>query len=532
MGFKKYVIAFILFVVTLGIYAQVFNHPFVNYDDDLYVYANPVVERGLTLEGVCWAFTTFHAANWHPLTWISHMLDTSLFGLDPGLHHLISAIFHAMNASLLFIILFRMTAGIWQSALVAALFAVHPLHVESVAWVAERKDVLSGFFFLLVLWAYARYCDRPTIRRYIPVFLFLALGLMAKPMLVTVPFLLLVLDWWPLRRSSGAAPASRARLLYEKVPLLGLSAASCVITYIAQKTGDTVQTIEVFSFSARIANSLFSYAEYLLKTVWPINLAVIYPHPASYGAGIPLWGVAGAGIALVLLTTAATWQMGSRPWIAAGWMWYLGMLVPVIGLVQVGSQAIADRYTYLPLIGIFMAVAWSIPFESPWKGIARHATALAVGIALVAFSVLSWSQLHYWQSPQSLFSHALAATENNWVAWDKLGNLHMAARRYGDAISCYESALRINSSDFYAWNNLGVANLNMGNIRPATDQFRMALAKKPDYAKAHYNLGNALEQQGLRGEAIAHFREALRLNPDYSQARIRLEMLSISGNMR
>ena len=338
----------VLIFVTLVVFHQLPSYDFINLDDNLYIYENSRVQAGLTLEGVAWAFTTFEAYNWHPLTWLSHMLDFQLFGLRPGLHHLTNLLFHLANTVLLFFVLRRMTGTLWRSGFVAALFALHPLHVESVAWVAERKDLLSAFFWFLSIWAYARYAERPGLNRYLPVLLFFSFGLLAKPMVVTLPFVLLLLDFWPLGRTQfhQAGPDNRPlqqkvsvfRLVWEKIPLFALAAISIVVTFAAQQQGGALKSVEAFPLTTRIANALISYVSYIGKMIWPHNLAVYYP----YSGSVPAWQAAGAGLVLLCLTVLVMWTAQKRPYLAVGWLWYLGTLVPVIGLVQVGSQAMAD----------------------------------------------------------------------------------------------------------------------------------------------------------------------------------------------
>jgi hypothetical protein len=525
-----------LAVLTFAIYGRTAWHPFIDLDDDLLVSGNPRVRSGLTWENLLWAFTSTSGASfWHPLTWLSHMLDVELFGMNAGGHHLVSVFLHAMNAMVLFLVLARMTGFPWRSAFVAALFAVHPLHVESVAWAAERKDVLSTLFFLLSLWAYARYAERPGRGRYGLIALFFALSLMSKPMGVTLPFALLLLDYWPLRRiegitktdedSAGKCPhVTWKRTLLEKIPLLLMSAVSAALTL--SHEGDTtwVMSLDALTIGFRISNSLVSYVTYLGKMAWPLNLSIFYPHPAFVHSDIPAWQVVVAALLLGAISFFVLWQGKRRPWLAVGWYWYLGTLIPVIGLVQVGAQAMADRFTYVPLIGIFIMVAWNIPETLGGRRIQRLALAVAGGSVLGVFSVLAWLQVGYWHSDPILFTHALSVTEKNWVAWDKLGILYLRDGQYVDAVARFQESLRIKPDDFYAWNNLGVANLNLGLNSKAIENFRTALSIRPEYAKAHYNLGNALERQGNPDEAIAHFQEALRLNPEYALARQSLEI--------
>ena len=508
----------VLVLATAVVYLQLNNYDFVNFDDDDYVTENRHVQTGLTSGNITWAFTTFHAGNWHPLTWISHMLDCQLFGLKPGLHHLVNLFFHMANTLLLFLILRRMTNALWQSAFVAALFALHPLHVESVAWVAERKDVLSTFFWMLTMGAYVFYVERRELKRYLLALFFFGLGLMAKPMLVTLPFVLLLLDYWPLRRLQMEKPladdsvnsekfvkphrkkkerrrsAIRAghvskpekqirqqpaigHIILEKVPFFVLSLVSSIVTYMAQQKGGAVRSLQSFPLTTRIANALVSYCGYIGKILWPENLALLYPHSGMP----PVWKVIGAVLFLGIITFLIIRTVKRFPWLTVGWLWYLGTLVPVIGLVQVGMQAMADRYTYVPIIGVLIMVAWGVPeLLEKWR---HRNTALATVavITLFIFSFVTWKQVGYWQNNTTLFKHTLEKTTNNPIIHYNLGNLLASQGKFDDAIK----------------------------------QFRESIRISPGYAKAHNNLGNALLYQGRLDEAIGSYREALRINPDY-----------------
>jgi hypothetical protein len=417
---------------------------FINMDDDVYVYENPRVLKGLTIEGVRWAFTAFHISNWHPLTWLSHMTDVTIFGNDARGHHLVNILLHSLNTSLLFLSLFRMTAALWRSALVAALFALHPLHIESVAWIAERKDVLSGLFFMLVLLAYEWYVRRGGRRRYLLVALFLALGLMAKPMLVTVPFLLLLLDLWPLGRTAWAAPAgggegspvSPGRLLWEKVPLLALALVSSGITFLAQRAGGAIKTLEFIGTDLRLANVAVSYVAYIGKTLWPLSLSMYYPFPPEMPPG---WKVGGAVLVTAAVTAAAVF-LRRRPYFLVGWLWYLGMLVPVIGLVQVGDQAMADRYAYLPLTGLFVMAVWGS--AELLRGRRRRWSVGAAAGVLLILTPLAARQAGYWKDSITLFSHALSVAPGSHIIHNNLANSLVRAGRTNEAITHYREALR------------------------------------------------------------------------------------------
>jgi hypothetical protein len=475
---SRFVLAVLLSVATLAVFAQVVGFDFVDYDDNLYVTANPHVQEGLTPAGVRWAFTTFAAANWHPLTWISLMLDWSIGGPGPRVFHLTNLILHLANTLLLFLVLDRMTGRRWPSAVTAALFAIHPLHVESVAWIAERKDVLSTLFMLLTLLAYAGFVERPgLVRRLAVVFLF-ALGLLAKPMLVTLPVLLLMLDAWPLRRQEPWR-----RLVLEKAPLLALSIATGVVTFVAQRQGGTVGSMTLYPLGVRVANAVVATATYLGKTIWPTRLAAFYPHP---GASLAAWEVAGSALVLAGLTLWTIRVRRSRPYLLFGWAWYLVTLAPVAGIVQVGWQARADRYTYIPLIGIFLGVVW---FVSDRFADRPALLSSAASAALVMLGIGAFVQAGYWRDSETLFTHALAVTDNNAVAH----------------------------------NNLGTALLRRGLPSQAEEHFAEAVRIDPSFADAHSNLGVALGRQGGIDEAILEFRRALDLDPDQPDARRNLE---------
>ena len=511
-----------LFLLVIVIYGQVRHHEFVHFDDYEYIVENPHVRAGLSWEGVKWAFGSFHMANWHPLTWLSHMVDCSLFGLEPGGHHMTSVLLHTLNSLLLFAGLRFMTRAPWPSLVVAALFAVHPLRVESVAWVAERKDVLAAFFWMLTMLAYAYYTRLPGLRRYLLVFLCLALGLMAKPMLVTLPIVLLLLDVWPLARLR-AQPFRR--LLLEKVPLLFLSAASGAVTVLAQRGGGAVETLEAVSFPSRLGNALIAYVVYLGKTIWPAGLAVYYPHPAVVSKNLLLSLAVPAlfaGLLLALITYPVARRAKARPYLAVGWLWYLGTLLPVIGLFQVGNQAMADRYAYLPLVGIYIAVVWGARDLIPrWPGL-RPLFVVAVPLALLSYSAATWSQTAHWRSSAALFGRALLVTTDNYVAHTNLGN---ALARRGDlvwAVGEYESALAIRPDFVEAHNNLGGALMRQGDPVRATEHYRHAIRLRPFYDKAHYNLGLALDTQGKPVQAMAHYERALVINPDLAEAHLAL----------
>jgi Flp pilus assembly protein TadD len=517
------VICLFLVLASGVVYLQVWNHDFVGYDDDGYVSENARVQKGLTLDNTIWAFTTIHKSNWHPLTWLSHMLDVELFGLQSGRHHMFSVLFHILNSLLLFGVFRKMTGKVWQSGFVAAMFALHPLHVESVAWVSERKDVLAMFFWMLTLWFYARYVEQTQIKRYLPVVVVFALGLMAKPMLVTLPFVLLLLDYWPLRRiqfnslnKDSAIFETRfsiGLLILEKSPLFMLTLGSCFITFFAQKIGGAVGSLEIHPFSVRVANAFISYLKYIQKMIWPDNLAVLYPHPGA----VPFWQLGTAILLLVTISFLAIRYLKQAPWLGVGWFWYLGTLVPVIGLVQAGVQAMADRYTYIPLTGLFMIIAWGVPqLMSGW----RYRKIAISGVCIVLFPILmatAWIQTSYWQNSLTLFTHALDVTTDNYVIHNNLGFELAEKGRTGDALKHYREALRINPDFEIAYINLGKALLLEGKVDESIRYYQVLLKIKPDYAGVHHNLGLVLLRKGETENAIFHFQEALRIDNDYAE---------------
>lgn len=460
------------------VYGGVRNHAFVNFDDGGYVTSNQEVLSGLTGHGLRWAATAFRNANWHPLTWISHMTDVEFFGPEPGAHHVVNAVLHAVNAVLLFLVLRAATSAFWPSALVAALFAVHPLNVESVAWVSQRKSVLSTFFLFLTLGAYLSWVRRGGAGRRLLVVLLFALGLLAKPMLVSVPLLLLLLDFWPLARTGEGGVGVRA-LLFEKLPLVALAAASVVATFLAQSSGRAVVSTAAYPLPQRLANAAVSCVTYLRDAVWPAGLACFYPHPASIGETTPLPEAVGAAALLAGITWVAVATRRSRPWLLFGWAWYVISLLPVIGLVQVGSQARADRYAYVPMIGIFVAAVWEIASRVRGREVARKAASAAGAAVVVALGIVAFLQVRTWRDDERLYGHALEVTRSNWLASNNLGNV---------------------------W-------LSRGEPARALAAFRDAVRMKPDYDQARYNEGLALEVLERPEEAVGAFRESVRLNP-------------------
>jgi tetratricopeptide (TPR) repeat protein len=503
------VCGFLLLAVGL-VFGRTINHEFVEYDDNEYIYENPHITQGSIAEKIGWAFQGGYANNWHPLTWLSHILDYELYGLQAGGHHATSVLLHAAAAVLLFLVLRRMTGDLWPSAFVAAIFAIHPLRVESVAWVAERKDVLSGLFFMLTLLAYVGYVRRPfSLNRYLTVMALFALGLMAKPMLVTLPLVLLLLDYWPL----GRLVAVTRRVVLEKIPLFVLAAASCVATTLAQ--GQAVAGLSKVSLLARLYNAPVSYEAYLGQFFYPVRLAALYPH---LGPQLPLWKAVAALLVLAAISIAVLKSRRRRPAVFVGWFWYLGMLVPVIGLVQVGSQAMADRYTYLPQIGLCMALAWGASQAVPSWPYRRWLCGIGSALVLAILMACAWRQTTFWRNSVALWNHALECTSRNSVAHNNFGYVLSGGGQTAEAIAHYRQALEIEPDYVEAHNNLGTTLAGLGRMDEAIVEYRKALKSKPDFAGAHNNLGNALFRRGQIAEAAAHYRKALEAEPDFADA--------------
>jgi Tfp pilus assembly protein PilF len=526
-------IAFGLVAVTLAVYAQVASHQFIILDDNRYIRENPMVNHGLTLTGIAWAFTTFHAANWHPLTWLSHMLDSQMFGLNAGGHLVVNALIHAANGLLLFLFLRRVTGAKWRSAIVAALFALHPLHVESVAWAAERKDTLSTFFGLLSLVAYARYVETPSWKRYALVAVALALGLMAKPMLVTWPFVLLLLDYWPFhrfqwQRATGLKGFVRALvpLVREKLPLFCLAAASMVITFIAQSHGGAVRTFVQVPVSLRLSNAVVSCAKYLSRTVWPWDLAVYYPFSRT---GVPPWQLVCAIVLLTVIIAFVLRQASERPYLLMGWLWFVGTLIPVIGLVEVGGAAMADRYCYVPSIGLFVAIVFGLSDLAHAFRIDRVITGTLTVVALSILACLTAVQISRWRNSETLFQYTSSLIPDNRMIENNLGTILGESGKYDQAEAYFAKALRTKPdyleviSDADIRENLGLLMAHQGRLPEALEQLNAALRLNPNSAEAHTTLGVVLLRSGKAEDSIPHFLAALRLKPDWALARDNLK---------
>lgn len=518
------IICIALAAVTLLVYAPILRNGFVNYDDPDYLINNPHVKAGLTWNGVVWAFRSAEASNWHPLTWISHMADCQLFGLKPAGHHLTSLLFHTANTLLLFLLLNRLTGALWRSAFVAALFALHPLHVESVAWASERKDVLSAFFWMLTLLAYTRFVSESKVRSpkskvfYALALLAFACGLMSKPMVVTLPFVLMLLDFWPLRRiaNGGLRMANLAPLLLEKVPFFVLTIASCVITRLVQ--GGALWSTASLPLSFRLANALMSYVRYILKTVWPTDLALIYPYPHHW----PIAVVIAVALLLALCSALAFLWVKPHPYLAVGWFWYLGTLVPVIGLVQVGIQSMADRYTYLPSIGLFIIVAWGLNDllnSRPQKTIIAAAVG---GLALAGCVAVTSIQLAYWRNSLTLFSHTIEVTTDNYAAEDCLGTTLEHLGQNDEAEKHYAESVRIEPDFPLGQFHLGMILLERSKAGEASNHLAVAARLAPQNPVMQFDYGIYLSQHGNPAEAAKYFRAALAARPDFPEAKTNL----------
>ncbi len=518
--------------ITCALYWPVLGNAFVNYDDNTYITENAHVLHGLNWPDLKWAFTTGHTGYAHPVTWLSHQLDYQLYGAWAGGHHLTNLAIHVANTLLLFLLFWRLTRDLWPSAFVAALFAVHPLHVESVAWIAERKDVLSGLFFLLTLHAYAAYTTKRQVSHYLLALGLFVLGILSKPMLVTVPGVLLLLDYWPLgrltlrqgKRDPAIWPTIR-RLIVEKIPFALVAVGWSILTFALQKEVGAVGQQEI---ALRMANAVVSYATYLWTTFWPQHLAVFYPYPTS----IPLWTVLVSVALLVLVSVLCLARWRSSPYLSVGWFWYLGMLLPVIGLIQAGGQAHADRYAYLPQIGLSVALGWGIvELTKPWPS-RRYWLSGAAAVVMALLMARSWSQIRVWRDSESLWSHALAVTPDNLVARFNLGHVVGQQGRYQEAVEHFTIALRIEPDFLDALINMGMTLMDQGHAAEAAGFFERALRVAPDSSKAHTQLAIALARQDKKAEALAEFRKAVELAPQDADARANLGlMLARQGNV-
>ena len=523
---QSILISIFLVLAVLAVYWPVGKYEFLKYDDDKYVTDNRHVTSGLNWQNIRWAFTTGHASNWHPLTWLSHMLDCEVFELEAGAHHFTNVLLHAANTFLLFVVLARMTGGLWASGFVAAVFGLHPLHIESVAWVAERKDVLSTLFWLLTMWAYVRYAQKPKLLWYLLALVLFTLGLMAKPMLVTLPFVLLLLDYWPLERlrfrkvvaeddlQDGDTQTDNGRtpilyLLLEKIPFLVITAISSYVTFTVQRKGGAMPGMEMLGLRSRVENAIVSYVTYILKMIWPSRLGVLYPHPAG---GLSTTNVVVCGAVLLLVTVCFILLIRWRKYPAVGWFWYVGTLVPVIGLIQVGVQSRADRYTYVPLTGLFIIFAWGIPeLFRKWQ-YRKVVLGLFAGAVIAAMIVATSVQLKHWKDSIALFGHTLDVTEGNWLMHSNYAGVLREAGDIEGAMEQLNKAVKIKPDSAEVRCNIGNALSDMDRLDDAIEQYRLAIRLDKNFAEGHYNLAVALAKKDLTDEAIAEYREAWRLN--------------------
>ncbi len=517
--YLELMVCIVLVIATLIAFGQLPGHDFVNMDDNVYVTENPYVQKGLSFRNIKWAFTTTYAEFWHPLTWLSLMLDVQLFGLNPSGFLFMNLAFHVASTLFLFLAFSRMTGEIWQSGFIAAMFALHPLHVESVAWIAERKDVLSTCFWMLTMWSYSRYVERPGLCRYLLVTIFFVFGLMAKTMLVTLPFVLILLDYWPLNRfqctvSSTSQPLNFStsrlfRLIREKIPLFIFTIGACAITIIANQKGLENPSVNPM-FIERVSNALVSYIAYIWKMIWPVNLAAFYPFPEK----ILYWQVAGACFLLILLTIGAILTIRRCPYFMVGWLWYLGTLVPVIGLVQVGPFSMADRFTYIPLIGLFIIVGWGV---TELVGKTKYGKAGLVVVAtmfLITIGTITRSQVRHWTDSVTLYEHVIKVTESNYLAHYNLGNVLRESGRFDEAIDHYRMSVPIHPNPKKPHNNMGIALTALGRFDEAVFHCSEALRLDPLLIGAHNNIGEALVALNRIDEAISHYTKALNIDPD------------------
>jgi protein O-mannosyl-transferase len=543
----KVVVSILLILASFCIYLQVQDHEFTDWDDTIYccleIYAD-----GLNIENVKWAFTTFATAHWFPVTFLSHLLDFQLYGLHAKGHHLTTLVLHIVNVVILLIILSRMTGKLWQSAFVAAMFAFHPLNVESVAWAAERQNILSTLFWLLTMWVYMHYVKKPSIKRYSLVFLFFLFGLMSKPMLVTLPFVLLLLDYWPLRRfkfeevkldsnkiseNHSAKKSEALRIVLEKIPLFILTIGFSILTFIVQKRfGEEGNYTEALTFPRRFINAVVSYIEYLKKMIYPENLAFFYPHP-----GDTTWKVILCGVALVGITIISIRLIRKAPYFSVGWFWYLGTLVPVIGFVGVAGgwpgAVMSDRYAYVPLIGIFIIIAWGIPeLISKWR-YKKQVLSVSAGIIICTLLITTWKQVSHWKNTITIFKHTIKVTNKKYpnlsIVHNNLGIALFAEQKNEEAISNFRIAIKLLPNEMKAHYNLGIALVAESEIEEAISHYKMAIKLKPYFTDAHYNLGVILLQKREVKEAIHHFRETLRLRPSFVEARDYLELAMLQS---
>ncbi len=512
----------LLILSILLIYQKLPDFDFVGYDDIAYITDNQVVQQGITVRGIRLAFTTIHASNWHPLTWLSHMLDCQLFGMNPGMHHLTSLLIHITNSVLLMVVFYRMTHAIWKSFLIALLFGIHPMHVESVAWISERKDVLSALFWMLTLLSYVKYAEKPNLFRYISVFFFFILGILSKPMVVTLPFVLLILDFWPLERHGFFYFNSRQKnqrfprrtitiLIFEKIPLLALALITSWITITAQKM--VIGTLQTYPLYLRAGNVIVSYTNYILKMVYPFNLAVFYPYPEA----IPVWKILTSGFILSSITFMVMKSPLKSPYFVMGWFCFLGTLIPVIGIVQVGLQSMADRYSYLPFIGLFIMIVWGLEKMIVEKCLPQKIIFFFSGILMICLMLTTYFQTSHWKNSNALFQHAAEVVENNWLAYTHYGDT-LDNSNFDERIYLYNKAIQLNPGYSDSYHSRGVLLLNHGRIEKAIVNFNKALELSPKDAKVHNSLGIAMARKNDIQNAVLHFNKATEYKPGYADA--------------
>ncbi len=513
------IVYIVLAAITLAVFWQVNQYDFINLDDNLYVTENRHIQSGITLDGFCWAYSTKHAGFWLPLVWLSFMLDYELYGLHAGGYHLTNRILHILSVLLLFWLFNRMSGAIWRSAFIASLFALHPLHLESVVWITERKDVLSAFFWMLTLCLYVYYTEKPAIKRYLLVLFSFVCALMSKPIVVTLPFVLFLLDYWPLDRwMIKEVPTNRnnstVMLIGEKIPFIVLTVISSIVTIGAQNTVGAIVSVERFPFSVRIANAMISYVAYLRKFFWPVDLAVFYPYELS----LPLGEILISGLILVLITAAVLYYIKKMPFLFVGWFWYLGTLIPVIGLIQASSQAMADRHIYLPSIGIAIMLAWGIPYFFKQDDISKKILFPAAIAVISLIAVLTWQQCGYWKNSITLFKHALHVTKDNYLVHNNLGLTLFIEGKTEEAIYHYNEAIRIKTNYDDAYFNRGIANFKLRQYQLAIEDYNHAIRLQPNFDNAYNNRGAAYGMLGQNSRAIEDFNKAIKLNQDFADA--------------
>ncbi|MBM4271312.1 MAG: tetratricopeptide repeat protein [Deltaproteobacteria bacterium] len=536
--YRALLICVLLVASVLVIYWPVQHFEFVDCDDTIYVTENRHIQRGMNLENLHWALTATETANWHPLTWWSLMLDHTFYGLNAGGFHRTNVVFHMVSVLFLFLLMRRMTGEPGKSAFVTLVFALHPLNVESVAWVSERKNVLSAFLWIMTMWAYVSYVERPVFHRYLLVLLLFVFGLMAKPVLVTLPFVLLLIDYWPLRRFAPGAPANHNnvligeterkstevlplfRLIWEKTPFFCIAALSSVVTIYAANRGNALKSFDQFPLEGRIANVFMSYVEYLGEMFWPGNLAFFYPYRSEVSA-LQFWWSTGLFLGV---TFYVLWMAKKYRYLPVGWLWYVGTMFPTIGVIQVGYQSMADRYAYIPLIGIFIIIAWGVPDLLSRMRHRRAVLAIASCCVIVALTISSHSQVQHWRDSRSVFQHALNVTTGNHMAYNGMGNVYLHNGDLKSALVHYLEALRLRPDYAEARNNVGIVYIKQGRNEDAIEQFRLAIKAKPDFAKTYNNMGIALALQGKTDDAIIQFRAALKIDPEYERAKHNLSV--------